>query len=751
MVRIGDDDKEYRLTMAEAQKDEELVKKMFEDTQDGQTVLKLKDPYFNPVTENGQVCTEIWRVDQDTDADEDKHLHGSGPVFDDNAQQTDLMGALHKGTLTSAVSVCLFAALLCYLLFDYSDYQENQIKYYFGGPSDKESEAWRIYGCVLIGLACGVLIGILTEYCTSYSYYPVKSIANAGTTGEATVIIQGLGVGMMSCFPPTFVIVATILACNELMLEYGVSVAAVSMLSTLGITLATDAYGPVADNAGGLAEMVEELPASVRKTTDALDALGNTTAATGKGFAIGSAVLTSLSLLNAFEDRVTGSSAIDTSVNDSIVLAGIVFGSMLPFLFAALTMISVGLAAQELIRAVRDDFKEKKEEEAAAINASAAAPYEPWAFTKGRYDKLDDATKAKYPDSKSYYKGTLHGREVTGREDAVKHALGAPCETGLTSVTLQNLVFENGKYEDYDPQKHAEGFFAQHEPLYHGSHQEVGTNGKVSFKGSSNERHVEHHNAVDTSMCELSKLPAFKEQSTPETWTSRQSAFDTNAWRGLRGWAPNSRECIRISTVASIREMMLPGVYAIFTPVFIGFLIGARCLMGVLAGSVGAGAMMAIMMSNAGGAWDNSKKYIEIAGAHDGKGTSVHKACVVGDTVGDPFKDTSGPALNILLKLMAMVSLTISTLLKGQDDWEIAYYAFIPGVIIIAATAIYCCCIYGQAEKQELLAQTEAPPPQASPKKQKWHDPAVKTVETKMEPQENPVKPPPNEEWFQQY
>jgi hypothetical protein len=423
---------------------------------------------------------------------------------------------------------------------------------------------------------------------------------------------------------------------------------------------------------------------------------------------------------------------------------------MLPFLFAALTMISVGLAAQELIRAVRDDFKEKKEEEAAAINASEAAPYEPWAFTKGRYDKLDDATKAKYPDSKSYYKGTLHGREVTGREDAVKHALGAPCETGLTSVTLQNLVFENGKYEDYDPQKHAEGFFAQHEPLYHGSHQEVGTDGKVSFKGSSNERHVEHHNAVDTSMCELSKLPAFKEQSTPETWTSRQSAFDTNAWRGLRGWAPNSRECIRISTVASIREMMLPGVYAIFTPVFIGFLIGARCLMGVLAGSVGAGAMMAIMMSNAGGAWDNSKKYIEIAGAHDGKGTSVHKACVVGDTVGDPFKDTSGPALNILLKLMAMVSLTISTLLKGQDDWEIAYYAFIPGVIIIAATAIYCCCIYGQAEKQELLAQTEAPPPQASPKKQKWHDPAVKTVETKMEPQENPVKPPPNE-WFQQY
>merc|ERR1711934_876458 len=237
----------------------------------------------------------------------------------------------------------------------------------------------------------------------------------------------------------------------------------------------------------------------------------------------------------------------------------------------------------------------------------------------------------------------------------------------------------------------------------------------------------------------------------PGRWAERQSVFATHKWHGIRGWAPNSKECIRISTQASIREMMLPGVYAIFTPVFIGFLIGARMLMGVLAGSVGAGAMMAIMMSNAGGAWDNSKKYIEIAGAKGGKGTNVHKACVVGDTVGDPFKDTSGPALNILLKLMAMVSLTISTLLKGQDDWEIAYYAFIPGAIIIAATAIYCRCIYGQAEKQELLAQTEAPPPQASPKKKKWHDDGNKAkpvVETKMEPQENPAEP---NQWFQQY
>merc|ERR1712057_143552 len=158
--------------------------------------------------------------------------------------------------------------------------------------------------------------------------------------------------------------------------------------------------------------------------------------------------------------------------------------------------------------------------------------------------------------------------------------------------------------------------------------------------------------------------------------------FDTPAWHAVRGWAPESTKCIEISTKASINEMILPGVYAIFTPVFVGFLVGARMLMGVLAGSVGAGAMMAIMMSNAGGAWDNSKKYIEIAGAHGGKGTEIHKACVVGDTVGDPFKDTSGPALNILLKLMAVVSLTISTFLKGRDDWELWRFMFIPLIIM---------------------------------------------------------------------
>merc|ERR1711904_678866 len=193
-------------------------------------------------------------------------------------------------------------------------------------------------------------------------------------------------------------------------------------------------------------------------------------------------------------------------------------------------------------------------------------------------------------------------------------------------------------------------------------------------------------------VCDLSQEPVKAENvaNEPGRWAERQSVFATHKWHGIRGWAPNSKECIRISTQASIREMMLPGVYAIFTPVFVGFLIGARMLMGVLAGSVGAGAMLAIMMANAGGAWDNSKKYIEIAGAKGGKGTDTHKACVVGDTVGDPFKDTSGPALNILIKLMSMVSLTIAPIISEHSDWEEWYIGLVPvGLLIIGSYIVY--------------------------------------------------------------
>merc|ERR1719162_632359 len=250
-----------------------------------------------------------------------------------NSNLSALMWALEKGTMLAGVIFLGLAALACWIL---------------GG-------LWGCYLCVLIGLACGAVIGKITEYFTSFDFAPVKSIKARGATGPATVTIQGLGVGMISCVPVTLVLVITILGCAAIKGEYGVAIAAVGMLSTLGITLATDAYGPVADNAGGLAEMDPAIPDSVRCITDSLDALGNTTAATGKGFAIGSAVLTSLSLLAAFKEQANLDNS-KLAVTDPYILSGMLFGAMLPYMFAALTMISVGKAAAEIIMEVRDQF-----------------------------------------------------------------------------------------------------------------------------------------------------------------------------------------------------------------------------------------------------------------------------------------------------------------------------------------------------------------------------------------------------------
>ena len=413
-----------------------------------------------------------------------------------------------------------------------------------------------IWYCVVLGLVAGIIIGKFTEYFTSFDFGPVISIKDRGMTGPATVVIQGLGVGMISCVPPTVVLGVAIVGTATLGGSYGVAISAVGMLSTLGITLATDAYGPVADNAGGLAEMAF-LGKEVRAITDSLDALGNTTAATGKGFAIGSAVLTALSLLSAFKDSIQVDGLHRTfDVGEPIVLAGVLFGAMLPYLFAALTMISVGKAAAEIITEVREQFKSHK-------NA--------YGFTLGQ------------------------------------------------CIRLYTEMYE----------KHGEGNW---------------------------------------------KAPVEKEVM------------------------PDSDKCVLISTRSSVREMIAPGTYAVLAPLIGGFLVGPRFLMGLLAGAIASGCMLAIMMANAGGAWDNSKKLCEKLGLKKSANPAdreLQKACVVGDTVGDPFKDTSGPALNILIKLMSMVSLTVAPLLKSygsapdnQGDFEHWEYGLWPLGIFVFMTFI---------------------------------------------------------------
>ena len=401
----------------------------------------------------------------------------------EKATQKDLLKSLSRGTNFSAVLIAILALPMVYFILG-----KANIGLYFS---------------ILSGLIAGVLIGQSTEFFTSESYKPTRSLAGKSETGSATIIIGGLSLGMISTVLPIVIISVCVLvsyaaaggfgsagASHGL---YGIALAAVGMLSTLGITLATDAYGPVADNAGGIAEMAGLEP-EVRERTDALDALGNTTAATGKGFAIGSAALTALALMASYIDKVkeVGGNVNGFDLMNPTVLIGLFIGACLPFVFAALTMESVGKAAQSVVIEVRRQFKE--------------------------------------------IAGIMEGKAD-----------------------------------------------------------------------------------------------------------------------------PDYAKCVDLCTKSSLREMILPTVVAVVTPVAVGLILGFTGVVGMLAGATASGFLLAIFMSNSGGAWDNAKKYIE-SGVHGGKGSDQHKAAVVGDTVGDPFKDTSGPAINILIKLLSMVSIVFAAL-----------------------------------------------------------------------------------------
>ena len=345
-----------------------------------------------------------------------------------------------------------------------------------------------LFWSIVVGLGAGQIIGTATEYYTAYEFKPTRDLAAQAVSGTGPVIIGGLALGMLSTTIPLLTIVAATWATYLLAGLYGIALAAVGMLSTLGVTLATDAYGPVADNAGGIAEQAK-LPPEVRERTDALDSLGNTTAATGKGFAIGSAVLTALALMVTYSQttKVTSFDLLDVEV-----LLGLLIGALMPFLFSALTMGAVGRAAMRMVAEVRRQFRE---------------------------------------------------------------------------------------------------------------------------------------------------IPGIMEGTTP----------------------PDAAGAVRIATDGAIRAMVLPGSLAVTVPIAVGIVLGAEALGGLLIGSIGSGSLLALMMANAGGAWDNAKKYIE-KGHHGGKNSAAHKAAVVGDTVGDPFKDTAGPSMNILLKLMAIVAVVFGPL-----------------------------------------------------------------------------------------
>jgi Na+/H+-translocating membrane pyrophosphatase len=477
---------------------------------------------------------------------------------------------------------------------------------------------WGPWASIITGLSAGLIIAYATEYYTSYEHAPTQRIAQQTETGAATVIIAGIAEGMISTWAPLIVIVVAIIASfsfaggneNFLLGLYGVGIAAVGMLSTLGITLATDAYGPIADNAGGNAEMTGQ-PPIVRERTDMLDSLGNTTAATGKGFAIGSAALTALALLAAYvsvvqtslDKKITNDIAMVEEAQNTIAYlgngefvannGGETFGGLI-------------LASDATRRAVEDlDWAE----------GTLAADFA-WGESENAHKvTVGDIEFAMVPSHKAKIKQTLRFYDVTIMNPKVLGGifLGVMLAFVFCALTM-NAV---GR--------------AAHQMMNECRRQFAIMKEAFKKNGMSDE-----------------------EIKDPMNWP-KKVIVDGHQF-------PDYGECVNISTVSAQKEMIFPAVLAISVPIIVGLILGVGGVMGLLVGGLTSGFAVAIYMANAGGAWDNAKKYIE-SGKHGGKGSDAHKASVVGDTVGDPFKDTSGPALNILIKLIAIVSVVFAGLI----------------------------------------------------------------------------------------
>ncbi len=522
----------------------------------------------------------------------------------ENASFSELLKGLHKGVYVASFLIAVLCGGLFYFLFK----DVEVVGFVWWGP----------WASIITGLAAGLTIAYATEYYTSYEHPPTQRIAEQTETGAATVIIAGIAEGMISTWAPLIVIVVAIIASfsfaggteNFLLGLYGVGIAAVGMLSTLGITLATDAYGPIADNAGGNAEMTGQ-PPIVRDRTDMLDSLGNTTAATGKGFAIGSAALTALALLAAYV------SVVQTSLDQKIV-ADIAMVEEAQNTVAYLgngefvannngeTFGGLMLASNATQRAVADlDWAE----------GTLAADFT-WGETERTHTvTVGDVSFAMVPSHKAKIKQLLSFYDVTIMNPKVLGGIFLGVMLAFVFCALTMNAVGRAAFEMMNECRRQFGVM------------------KKAFKanGMSDE-----------------------EIEDPMNWPKEQTMVDGVAY-------PDYGSCVDISTASAQKEMVLPAILAISVPIIVGLLFGVGGVMGLLVGGLTSGFAVAIYMANAGGAWDNAKKYIE-SGKHGGKGSDAHKASVVGDTVGDPFKDTSGPALNILIKLIAIVSVVFAGL-----------------------------------------------------------------------------------------